>query len=277
MITNTIHATSRFLAVASAVFLFHACGHTAAVAQFDGFLQPYRQVDLSSDETGILQAMLVIEGQRVEAGEPVAKLTADDEQVQYEMAKHLADSRGNYTAAEKMLEKRQTVFSQIEQMHAQQHANENELLRAELELEMAAARLVAARDEIITHNFEMQSAKIRLDRRTITAPISGIVSQIHCREGEYVSPVRAEIITIVNVDQLYAVFNVPSNHASQFVVGKTFHINCFSGNSVAAVVESIGVAIDAESGTIQVKLVIDNSAQQLRAGDSCTLMIDAIP
>jgi len=260
-----------FLAIAGAVL---ASGFPSiAVAQFDGFLQPWRQVDLASDETGIIQEILVMQGQYVESGEPIGELTSDLEQVQYELATHLAQSRGNFMGAEKSFQKRQSVHEQIKIMHGSEHANDSELMRAELELELAAARLVSARDELIAQNFDMRRAKIQLDRRTIKAPISGFVSQIHCREGEYVSPVRSDIVTIVNVDRLYAVFNVPSNQTGQFEVGKTFQVQCSSGSTVDAAVEYIGVAIDAESGTVEIRLVIENGDYRMKAGDSCVLGI----
>jgi RND family efflux transporter MFP subunit len=246
---------------------------SSANAQFDGFLLPWKQVELASDESGILQATLVMEGQRVEAGDVIAQLNSDLEKVQFNLAAHLAQSRGNYMAAEKNWEKRQSVFDQVQKMHAEKHANDNELMRAELELELAVARLVAARDELIGHEFETQRAKLQLERRSITTPISGIVSALHVNEGEYVSPVKSEIATIVNVDQLYAVFNIPSGQVSQFEPGRKFQIQVSGGSTIEATVEVVGVEIDAESGTVLVKLLIDNSAGKLRAGDSCILMI----
>ncbi len=270
-VLNMKNVIVRFACLAIAGVALTSGFPTLALAQFDGFLQPYRQVDLASDETGIIQEILVMQGQHVETGEPIAKLTSDLEQVQYELATHLAQSRGNYMGAEKSFQKRQTVFDQVKQMRDTNHANETELMRAELELELSAARLVAARDELIAQDFDMRRAKLQLDRRTITAPISGFVSLIHCREGEYVSPVRSDIVTIVNVDRLYGVFNIPSNQAEQFEVGKTFHVRCSNGSTVDAIVEYVGVAIDAESGTVEIRLVIENEGYRMKAGDSCVL------
>lgn len=269
---NSVQARPITAVFALAVVLSVGSG-TASGLQFDGFLQPYRQVEVASEETGILQELLVREGDRVEVATPVARLSSDAEQVLFELASHQAQSRGSLIAAEKTLQKRREVLAQIRRMHEQKNANESELLRASLELELAEARLIAARDEMIAHDYEAQSAKIRLARRTISAPINGVVSRLHCREGEYVSPVRSDIVTIVDVDRLYAVFNIPSNQASLFVNGRTFPVQCSSGVEVTATVESIGVAIDAESGTLEVKLVIDNASGQLRAGDACTLRL----
>lgn len=246
---------------------------SSAEAQFDGFLQPWKQVELASDESGILKSTLVMEGQRVEAGDVIAQLNSDLEKVQFDLAAHLAQSRGNYMAAEKNWEKRQSVFDQVQKMHAEKHANDNELMRAELELELAVARLVAARDELIGHEYEMQRAKLQLDRRSIMSPISGVVSALHVSEGEYVSPVKSEIATIVNVDQLYAVFNVPSGQIAQFEPGRKFQIQVSGGSTIEGTVEFVGVEIDAESGTVLVKLLIDNHEGLLRAGDSCILVI----
>lgn len=267
--------SSRSLIAASVFALASAfCGaENAGAVQFDGFLQPCQQVELASEETGILQQLLVKEGDRITAGTPVAKLSSDAEQVMFDLAEHQAHARGNYLAAEKTLEKRKAVLEEVRRMHANRHANDNELMRAELELELAEARFQVARDEMVAHEFEARSAGIRLARRTIVAPIDGVISKLHCREGEFVSPVRSDIVTIVNVDRLHAVFNVPSQQASLFESGKTFPIQCSSGEEVTATVEMIGVSIDAESGTVEVKLVVENPNGQLRAGDACVLKL----
>lgn len=255
-----------------AVALFWAICPAGVHGQLDGFLQPWKSVDLASDETGIIDEVLVMEGQRVTRGEVVARLKSDVEQIQFELATHLAQSRGNYMAAEKNWEKRQSVLDQVQKMHAANNANAIELMRAELELELAVARLVAARDELIGHEIEMRRAKAHLDRRSVVSPIDGFVSNIHTHEGEYISPVRSDIATIVNTDQLYAVFNVPSQFIDQFQHGKRMQIRLSGGVTVEGTVEFVGVEIDAESGTVQVKLVIDNREQRYRAGDSCTLL-----
>ena len=47
------------------------------------------------------------------------------------------------------------------------------------------------------------------------------------------------------------------------------------GKTVAAVIERLGETVDAKSGTLEVHVVIDNSAGEVRSGVRCLLDVDA--
>lgn len=96
-----------------------------------------------------------------------------------------------------------------------------------------------------------------------------MVANLHRKEGEFLSPVRPEVVTLVDVDQLYAVFSIPSSAVNTLEVGKTYPLEIGGQVGVNAKLDSIGVQTDAESGTVRVKLLIDNHELKLRAGEPC--------
>lgn len=244
-----------------------------AEAQIDGFTEPYRRIELASDESGSIAKMMVEEGQPVRENEPVAELDARVQMLQLEIAEQLATAKSQLIAAEEGYNKRVTISEKLVQLRSEGHASESELIRAEMELSIAKAKLMSAQEEQAVREIEKRRAEMQLERRTIHAPFAGVVAKIHSREGEFLSPLRPEIITLVQVDQLIATFNVPSTQVTSFVVGQQYNIQLSGGRTVLAKLKNVGVETDAQSGTVEVKFVIDNSTMEFRSGEICTLNI----
>ena len=241
--------------------------------EIEGFTQPFRKIDLSSDETGAIAALAVREGDRVEAGDVVANLDSRVQDIQLQIAKKVASSTSQRSAAAKSLTKRRAISQRLAQMHSQGHASESEIIRADLELSIAESKYNTAVEEAGIREIEVTRASIQLQRRTITAPFSGQIAKIHSREGEFLSPLHPEICTIVQTDKLLATFNVTSDQAQHFAVGQSYELRMENGETVSGEVYIIGVETDPQSGTVEIKLVIDNSDFRIRSGENVTLNI----
>ena len=239
----------------------------------EGFTQPFRKIDLSSDETGAIASLEVREGDRVDANDVVAKLDSRVQSIQLQIAKKVAASTSQRSSAQKSLVKRQAISQRLAQMHAQGHASESEIIRADLELSIAESKYNTAVEEAAIREIEVERAAVQLQRRTITAPFSGLIAKIHSREGEFLSPLHPEICTIVQTDKLLATFNVTSEEARQFAVGQSYELRLENGETVSGEVHIVGVETDPQSGTVEVKLVIDNSDFRIRSGENVTLNI----
>ncbi len=247
--------------------------NAVAQGQIEGFTEPFRKIDLSSDESGAISSLNIEEGQWVAGNAIVAKLDSSVQEIQLEIAKHLAESKSEVLAAEESFKKRESIHGRIQQLQAKGHATDSERLRSAMELSIAKARMLSAREDAEVRQIEYRRALMQLERRTIRAPFAGVVSKIHKREGEFISPVHPEIITLIQVDRLIAKFNVPSSQVQVFERGKKFSLQMYDGNLVEATVYSVGVYTDAQSGTVEVKLIVDNSNNELRAGEFLTLDI----
>ena len=248
-------------------FTFAAVSH----GQIEGFTEPFRSVELSSDEAGAIAELKVEEGVEVAKGDVVARLDDRIQQVQYQIATEMAKASSQLDAARKTLEKRRTISERLRAMQNNGHASNSELLRSQMEFTIAESKYNAAREESVIRQMEKKRAEIQLSRRSITAPISGIISKVHRRDGEYLSPVRPEVVTIIQVDRLLSTFNIPVSQTNEFRVGKEFELKFESGKSVIATVHWVSVATDAQSQTVEVKLVFENHDRDFRAGEICTL------
>ena len=244
-----------------------------ASGQIQGFTEPFRTIDLSSDESGAISALLVEEGQHISKNEIVANLDNRVQKLQLEIATQMANSTSQLTAAQHTYTKRKAISDRLEQLESRGHASQSEIIRAQMELSIAHAKWLAAKEDQAVKEIEQRRAEVQLERRNIRAPFDGIVSKIHRRDGEFLSPLRPEIVTIVQTDRLLATFAIQSSQINEFAVGREFTLEIAGGQSVPAKVYSVGVETDAQSGTVLVKLVIENPTQKIRAGESCMLNI----
>jgi RND family efflux transporter MFP subunit len=242
-------------------------------AQVIGFTEPFKKIELSSDEAGAIATLHIEEGDAVAAGDTLAQLDSRVQTLQLEIATKLASTKSHLIGAKKTLEKRRAILKRLTELNAKGHASASEIIRAEMELSIAEAKWLGAQEDLAVRELEKKRAEVQLARRSITAPFSGVVSKIHRRQGEFLSPIHPEVVTIIQVDQLIAKFNIPSSQISMFSVGSTFQLALANGESIPATVKQISVITDAESGTVEVKLVIDNVNQKVRSGESVTLNI----
>lgn len=244
-----------------------------ANGQIDGFTEPFRKIDLSSDETGSIAELVVEEAQMVREGDPIARLDSRVQVLQLEIADHLAKTTSQLVAAEEAFKKRLAISEKLKELKLDGHASRSEIIRSHMELSIAKAKLLSAQEQVAVREIERRRAEVQLERRTIVAPFDGVIAKIHSREGEFLSPLRPEVVTLVQVDRLIATFAVPSSQISSFELGREFNIQMSEGRTVLGTVQSIGVETDAQSGTVEVKLVIENPDLQNRSGEICTLNI----
>ena len=239
----------------------------------EGFTEPFRKIDLSSDETGAIATLDVREGDRVEADAVIATLDCRVQKIQLEIAKKLAESTSQRTGAAQALEKREVIARRLNQMRERGHASESELIRADMELSIAKSKYQTSMEEAAVREIEVRRAAVQLDRRTVKAPFSGLIAKIHSREGEFLSPLHPEVCTIVQVEKLLATFNIPSSDAEKFRTDDEFQLRLANGETVSATVYQIGVETDSQSGTVEIKLVIDNSDYRIRSGEIVSISI----
>jgi RND family efflux transporter MFP subunit len=244
-----------------------------AEGQIDGFTEPFRSIELSSDETGSIASLEVEEGQIVQANDVIARLDGRVQKLQLEIATHLYSTTSQIDAAEETYKKRMTISTRLQELKANGHASQSEIIRADMELSIAKAKLLAAKEEQAVREIERRRAEVQLLRRTIVSPFDGVVAKIHRREGEFLSPLHPEVVTIIQIDRLLATFAVPSSQISMFELGREFNLEMDNGRTVTAKVYRIGVQTDAQSGTIEIKFLIENPQFQLRSGEICTLNI----
>lgn len=239
---------------------------------YDGFAIPAEDVMVAALEAGRLESLMVKVGDRVEAGQVVAKLDDTIQLFAVQSADVLASMRGTLDAAIADKEVHQWRLHQLRELSNKGIARPEEVNRAEAEFRVAEARWLSAKEEIMVREIDLKRAREQVRRRQIAAPISGVVAKIYRKPGEYVSPSDPAIVQVISVHQLIGEFNIPAADALRLELGQKVKVDAISlAITVVCEIESIAPLIDGESGTLAVRVRIDNSAGTLMPGDRCVM------
>ncbi|MFT5895757.1 MAG: RND family efflux transporter MFP subunit [bacterium] len=201
-------------------------------------------VPLSS---GILTEVLVTAGQRVQSGDILALLENESELIARDRA-----SRAATDAA--------TDAARLTKLYQSNTSTEVELNRAKASLADAELGL--------------REAELKLTRRTVTAPISGMVGLIPVDKGNYVTT-QTELITIDDRSTIIVEFWIPETFANQISLNQPIDAIALAdpGKTYKGTVSGIGSRIETDSRTLPVQARLDNSSDRLRPGMSFELTL----
>lgn len=244
----------------------------AQTTEIDGLTEPYRTVDIAATEPGLLTKVFVREGEVVRQGQPLAALDSEVYVAMLAIAKQAMESQGNLQSASADVQLKKDRLTKFESLRAADHAREEELERARAELAIAEARLLAVREDLEVRRLEYEKIKVQLERRTVRSPLDGVVTKTHKDEGEYVAPNDPNICTVVQLNPLIATFSVLAARTRDLQAGQKVRIRMADRPQPAeGAIEFVAPVTDAESGTVRVKVRLENSAGVYRSGERCTL------
>ncbi|WP_419194005.1 efflux RND transporter periplasmic adaptor subunit [Novipirellula herctigrandis] len=262
-----------------------ACDSHIAIAQaalrsaqqtliYDGFTEPKSDIMVAASDVGILRQMSVKVGDTVEKDQFLAKLDDEVQLSAVKVAEVQFHMKGSLKAAKAELSLNAHRVEMLHELAKKNMARPDELRRAEADLEISEARYLSAQEQIEQRKVELERYKLQLERRQIVAPTKGVISHVFREEGEFVSPSEPVVVRLLVIDKLIGVFNVPAEEIGFLQMGCPARVYLRStGLTIPTTIHSIAPDIDGESGTVQVRVEIDNAKQTFRTGDRCTLSV----
>ncbi|MDJ0758839.1 MAG: efflux RND transporter periplasmic adaptor subunit [Woeseiaceae bacterium] len=206
-----------------------------------------RRAVLSTAVAGLVAELAIDEGHRVETGAPLLRLDAELAQLAMERAEAevrqgeiaLEDARRRFTEAEKVGAQRGVARTQIESLRAEVTSDEAALV---------AARAAAREQRAI------------VERHTLKAPFSGVISERNTELGEWVNPGDA-LLELVATDNLRFDFRVGQENfgviAPDAPVEITF--DALPGRSVPSRVDTIVPIKSPGARTFLVRVLADDA------------------
>lgn len=243
----------------------------------EGFTEPRYQIQVAAAEMGIINQMLVQEGDLVKAGQVLGVLDDDILKASLAIAKKAKDSQGAIRSAEAEYSLKTDRLKQFKQLRRLNHASAEEVERAEMEKSVAESQLLAANEANQIKELEFHRAEVQLARRKIRSPIQGVVIEVHKDLGEFVSPTDAVVFTVVQLDPLLATFSLPAPEAAQLTKGRLAGVEFQGQRKTNGKIVYVSPVINAQSGTVKVKVEIPNSNGQFRSGQRCQFLLAPIP
>jgi membrane fusion protein (multidrug efflux system) len=210
-------------------------------------LEPRGESQVVAKTSGVALAVLVEEGQSVQAGQALVRLDAD----RLRLAVAQADAQ---------MSKLENNYSRAKQLVAQQMISANDLDQIKYDLENARA--------------QHRLAKLELSYSTVTAPISGVIASRSIKTGNFVQ-INTPIFRIVDNSQLEATLNVPEREIATLRAGQPVILvaDALPGRSFSGKVDRIAPVVDSGSGTFRVITAFEGG-ELLQPGMFARIRID---
>ncbi|GEM_PF-1097069 len=242
--------------------------------RLEGFTEAYRDIELGSAETNVIVRVWAEEGELVSNGQTLVQLDATVLRAAVDVARKAASSRGEFEAAEQVLEMRQQRVEKTAALHARQHATDQELWNVTAERDEAAARLKAFKELNERRQLELLQAEAQLARLTIQSPIDGQIVERFKDVGQVVSPADPKLLRIVQLDPLKIIASGPATELSVIQAGMRLPV-IIKEQRYEADVEFVSPVVDAQSRMRRIKLRVPNP--QLRISSGLAVEVELSP
>ena len=250
-------------------------GIQAAAPGIDGVAHPRRVVQVGSATSGLLRSVHVDRGDRVEAGQVVARLDAQVLSAQAELAQARADAiAGREMVAVRLADARRRLAKQ-EGLSADGFAPEDSVdaIRTEVHLEELA---LAQEDEAaLINQLELKRSQAMLAQSTILSPVTGVVTERYLSPGELLDSTSSSVvITVVELDPLVVEVHAPIEMFDQVQVGRgvVVHLDAIGNPQRTATVTLKDHIVETASRTFRVQIELPNPNYELPAGLRCRVV-----
>ena len=253
------------------------CSAPAFAVEVHGFLEPFRTVDVATAETGIVTNLNFRVGDKVSAGAVIATLDDDIHQLLVASAEAKMKAKGRLESAKAEMKLRRYRLEKLIQLIENGHGRREEVERATADMEIAKAQVLDAEDDLLFRTLEHRRLEVELERRQIRSPIDGYVAENLKEVGEFVAPNDPVLMTVVQLDPLLARFAMRRSQAQFLKVGQEVSLSVpHNSAELTGIVEEISPVIDAESGTVRIRVRLENPHDEFDSGQRCLLRLPEI-
>lgn len=198
------------------------------------------EAEVMAKTSGIVEKILVEEGEHVTVGQLLAVL--ENERQRHQLAREKAE-----------LGRLSSELTRMSEMHQRKLVSTDvyDKLKWQVEAMQAAVALV----------------ELNLRETEIRAPISGVVARRYVKTGQLVNQLTPQsLFHLVSEAELEAVVHLPEQQMLQAQAGQAATLSFAGVPDVTAAVSRVAPVVDAASGTVRTTLLIDNSQRQLKPG-----------
>lgn len=240
-----------------------------------GKIYPEIEVKVSSDVSGEIVDLPVLEGDSVKKGQVLVRIYADIYGSQRDKAMaalsqsqaQMANTAASLHAFKAKLEQAKAAYDRIKELFAQKVVSRSEFETAEATYRAALADHNAAVEQVNSYKYAVASAQAglteankNLGRTTIVSPMHGIVSLLPVKKGERVvgtlQMTGTEIMRIADLNVMEVQVDVGENDVPRVKYGDTaiIEVDAYSNRKFKGIVTQIassskGAATASATGT----------------------------
>ena len=206
---------------------------------FQGTVKTMKNINVYPEMPGQLLEVLVVEGQKVEKNQVLARI--DDGG----LLAQLAQAKSQLVLAE-------TLFNRQERLWSQNIGSEIQFLQAKTQFESAEKAVDAL--------------SLQAEKSVVRAPFDGTVDQIFKEPGTIVAPgMGSELFRVVNIDKVYVEVDVPETHITSISEGSKVRVNLSAiGEEIDARISRVSKVINPSNRSFSVEVPLENKSGFIR-------------
>ncbi|MGQ0700108.1 MAG: efflux RND transporter periplasmic adaptor subunit [Panacagrimonas sp.] len=236
--------------------------------------EAFNTVEIRPRIGGLMDKQTVVEGAHVTKGQVLFVIDSQP----YVAAR--AEARAAVAQAQSSVEQAERDYGRVAPLSALNAVSQQEL-------DAVTARRSASRASVDAAQAALKTAELNLEYTTITSPIDGIVGRAQIRVGGLVTAYSTLLTTVYDTDPMYVNFSISERRmlelAHRFGITRekpdptrVFRVVLADGveYSSPASLNFIEAAVDKNTGTLPVRLVVDNPKGELLSGQFARVLVD---
>ncbi|WP_193185326.1 efflux RND transporter periplasmic adaptor subunit [Nisaea sediminum] len=246
-----------------------------------GAVEPTNQVDVSSELSGIIKAVLVDFNSQVRRGDALAELDTDKLEAAVVSARaRLAAAKAQVAEAEATVEEMRLEFQRKQTLESRRAGSAQDLDIARASYERAKASRKRAEADVEATAADLRIAETNLAKACICSPIDGIVLRRDAEPGQTVaSSLQAPVLFTIAEDltQMEIQVDVDEADVGQVREGQsaTFTVDAYPDRVFEARIRELRYGSEIVQGVVTYKAVLttENKDLLLRPGMTATAEI----
>ena len=235
-----------------------------------GVVRAHDQAIVQSEIAGIVDRIVVREGDTVEEGQPIVELRRQRQEIALEVARaglvraeaQAAETGAMLDAARKERERAVQAAEVLAKKDVDDARDVVARLEAGLRVQMADVE--RARQELKLREHELRQTRL-------VAPFAGTVTRILVHRGDALNPVETQVAEIVDMKRLYVEVLLPRQDALRLKVGAAIAVQVEPewlrrAGAVTGHVSYVNPTVDAASRMVTVKIDVPNPSGAIRPG-----------
>ncbi|WP_323845343.1 efflux RND transporter periplasmic adaptor subunit [Microbulbifer magnicolonia] len=210
---------------------------------------------------GKISRRLVDVGDRVKEGQPLAELSAEDQQLQ------LDGARASFAAAEAEHRLARSELARYRKLRERQLVSASQFDTAQTRLDASAAQLEQARAQLDVARNQAAYALLK-------APRDGVIARRLAEAGQVVAAGQAVFALAADGEREVRI-DLPEQDIDQFAVGQLLAVELWSrpGQPFPARIRELSPAADPTSRTFEARVAFDNEIVGAELGQSARVFV----
>ena len=246
-----------------------ATGDVGEGIEVTGSLSPKHQAEMKSEYGGVVAQVYVNDWAKVRKGDPLLKVDTREGEVLLLKAKAALEmAKAGQLEAEAAVARADREYDRAVKLQEAGLLTRQGMDDARTQKEAAAARIAAAKAQVVVAGEDIAHATTRLSKAVIRSPFDGTVAERMVNEGDLVGEMQKVVFRLVDNRLLELTVSVPSAEMAALRVGQPvrFSTDAFPGREFDGKVAHINPSVSPGDRSVRVIAEVPNVPEVLKGG-----------